>query len=167
MTLSNDWCLCDTETGLLLKGYQVMDWSTSYHQRSSNIGRKVQVGYISPDPVRTKKSKLSRQPISAQHEMSDQEWNLSTSGSNNMWYVHVLSLSCTSITVPPTNNFPNIRAFSRIFANFANIRENSRKFEIFFFFFFFFFFFVLLFFFPSPFSPLIYAWSCSIHVDLF
>ena len=54
-------------------------------------------------------------------------------------------------TVPPTNNFPNIRAFSRIFANFANIRENSRKFKIFFFFFF------TFFFFPSPFSPLIYA----------
>ena len=57
-------------------------------------------------------------------------------------------------TVPPTNNFLNIRAFSRIFRIFVNIRENSR-------------FFFFLFFFPSPFSPLIYAWSCSIHVDLF
>ena len=38
-------------------------------------------------------------------------------------------------TVPPTNNFPNIRAFSRIFANFSNNREYSRKFEIFYFFF--------------------------------
>ena len=76
------------------------------------------------------------------------------------FYVHIRIRANvqTKCTVPPTNNFPNIRAFSRIFANFANIRENSRKFEIFFFFFFFFYFF----FFPSPFSPLclILFYSC-------
>ena len=66
-------------------------------------------------------------------------------------------------TVPPTNNLPNIRAFSRIFANFANIRENSWKFEIFFFFFFFFFFFYFFFFSFSFYSIdlcLILFYSC-------
>ena len=77
-------------------------WAGLYHFACSNLTISQSLHWqkspsrISPDPVSRKKSKLSRQPISAQHEMSDQEWN-----SFNEWieqhvvYIHV----CTCIVI--------------------------------------------------------------------